>query len=129
TGAARSMVAPLALLGIAGVNVFFMSFATDLYNTVSPDEGWGRARPWRPLLHAQLGYVYIVDPIFDYSHLLTHGLTLHSGAWALGYQGWHAPEQQHARGRASVGYGFWGASSGRAALDGSFAEVELALGG
>jgi hypothetical protein len=129
TGAARATVAPLALLSVISVNLVVISFATDLYNTLAPDEGWGRPRLWSPMLRAKLGYVYVVDPIFDYSHLLTHALMLREGPWAFGYQGWHAPNQGHARARAGISYGIWGSHSGRSSTDGSYLDVEVAVGG
>jgi hypothetical protein len=76
TGAARNLVGPVALLGIAGVGTFGLSLLSSLYATWVPRSGFGDVNPRQALLESALGYTYVDDPQFAFHHFLTTRLDL-----------------------------------------------------
>lgn len=128
TGAASATVAPLALLAIGGVGLFGMSLLADIYYVVSPRQGFGTPQRRLPRLESFVGYQYVDERQFEYEHLMQHGVSFRHERWSAEYRGWHAPTGRHARHRASAGYRPWGVEQSRTAADGSFLELQLAVG-
>jgi hypothetical protein len=83
TGAARDLVGPTALLGVAGVGTFGASFLANVYATWAPPEGLGEPLASLPLLETSLGYQYVYDPQFNYRHFVTAELSGRLEAWHL----------------------------------------------
>jgi hypothetical protein len=81
TGAARDLVGPSALLGVAGAGTFAVSFLANVYATWAPRDGFGTAASQLPLVDASVGYLYVYDPQFDYRHFATLALSAFLGRW------------------------------------------------
>jgi hypothetical protein len=83
TGAARDVVGPTALLGVAGVGTFGTSFVANLYATWAPRDGVGDPLVRLPALETSLGYLYVYDPQFPQRHFVTAQVSGRLGPWHL----------------------------------------------
>ncbi|MEZ4431927.1 MAG: hypothetical protein R3F65_05895 [bacterium] len=72
TGASRHLIGVSSAVALGGVGVFFTPMLADLYGAATG----GRDAPPPPLvpLTARLGYAWIHDPQFAYTHFTTAGL-------------------------------------------------------
>lgn len=123
TGAARSLAGLFIVTGMGGASLFCLSFAADLYRVASPNDGFGipRRTPW---FESQVGYVYVNDPVFDYSHFSKSGFRVQPGVVGLAFEAMHAPLQGNSRVYIEPSFRVWQPSpsaAGRA--DGSFVDV------
>jgi hypothetical protein len=109
TGAARNLVGPTALVAVAGVTTFGLSFLANLYATWAPREGFGEPRHRLPLLESALGYTYVYDPQFAFRHFLTTRLDARVQAWHLWLGTAHAPDQDNQRIELGAGFRAWDA--------------------
>jgi hypothetical protein len=126
TGAARDVVGPSALLAVAGVGGFGLSFTANLYATWAPPSGFGDARRQLPLLESRFGYLYVYDPQFDYRHFAATQVDGRLGPWHAGVRTFHAPLQDNQRYELTFGYRLLGpAARARLAADGSYLEPAL----
>jgi hypothetical protein len=125
TGAARDLVGPTALVGVAGVGTFAVSFLANVYATWAPADGLGAPPKVLPLLESSIGYLYVYDPQFDYRHFLAVELTGRFQAWRVSAGA--ATGQQNRRLEAVVGYRLLGprGHGAEAASDGSYLEPRL----
>jgi hypothetical protein len=110
TGAARNLVGPTALVAVAGVSTFGLSFLANLYATWAPREGFGEPRRSLSLLESALGYTYVYDPQFAFRHFLTTRLDARVDAWHLSLGTAHAPEQDNQRYELGAGFRLWDAT-------------------
>lgn len=110
TGAARNVVGPTALLAVAGVTTFGLSFLANLYATWAPPEGFGEPRRQLSLLESALGYTYVYDPQFAFRHFVTTRLDARLGAWHLALGTAHAPARDNQRVELAAGYRLWDAT-------------------
>lgn len=110
TGAARDVVGPTALLAVAGVTTFGLSFLANLYATWAPSEGLGAPRTRLPVLESALGYTYVYDPQFAFRHFVTTRLDARLDAWHLAVGTAHAPDQDNQRLELAAGYRLWDAT-------------------
>jgi hypothetical protein len=129
TGAARDIVGPTALLAVAGVGTFAVSFLASVYATVAPPDGLGDPLRRQPLIDSSAGYLYVYDPQFAYRHFVT----VRASAFV---QDWHvladvAAALDHENQRYSLGVGYRllgsGGSGSEPASDGSYLEPRLAF--
>lgn len=127
TGAARAFVAPLAALGMFGVGAFGVSFLADVYNVAAPPEGWGRSPNRVSLVEASVGYTYLHQQQFRFSHLLRYSLQARGGRVLVGAAGSLAPRDAHDHTLLEAGYRFWGATPSHEQHDGSFLEARAGL--
>ncbi len=109
TGAARNLVGPTALVAVAGVTTFGLSFLANLYATWAPREGFGEPRRRLPLLESALGYTYVYDPQFAFRHFVTTRLDARLDAWHLSLGTAHAPDQDNQRYELAAGFRLWDA--------------------
>ncbi|NMO21018.1 hypothetical protein HPC49_32010 [Pyxidicoccus fallax] len=73
TGASRRTIAPLYAVTLAGVSTFGISALANLYAVTSPAFDPGMPPLTLPPLELELGYQYVNDPAFDYSHFVSLG--------------------------------------------------------
>jgi hypothetical protein len=128
TGAARDVVGPTALLAVAGVGTFSLSFFANLYAAWAPADGLGEALQRLPLLESSAGYLYVYDPQFEYRHFVTAQLSGRVDAWHLSVGTAVAPGQGNGRLELGAGYrllGPRGAGSEPAPRGGSYLEPRL----
>jgi hypothetical protein len=127
TGAARDVVGPTALVAVGGVGTFGLSLLSNLYATWAPPEGFGVAQGRVPLLETRVGYLYVHDPVFDFSHFLTTRLDGRVGPWHVALGTAHAPEQDNQRFELGAGYRWFGNGGAvpSSASDGSYLEGVL----
>jgi hypothetical protein len=129
TGAARDVVGPAALLAVAGVGTFAVSFLANVYATLAPPDGLGEPLRRQPLIDSSAGYLYVYDPQFAYRHFAT--------ARASAFlQGWHvladvaaALDHDNQRFQLGVGYRLLGAggAGSEPGSDGSYLEPRVAF--
>lgn len=110
TGAARNLVGPTALVAVAGVTTFGLSFLANLYATWAPREGFGAPRQRLSLLDSALGYTYVYDPQFAFRHFVTTRLDARLNAWHLSLATAHAPDQDNQRLELGAGFRVWDAT-------------------
>jgi hypothetical protein len=127
TGASRYLVGPTAIVGITGVGMFGVSWLADVTGTALPEDARSRALPAAPLLESRLGAAYVYDPQFRYRSFVIQSLDLRWRALRLAPSAWFAQDDDNARYRLAAGYRFFGPRPDRAARDGSFLDLELAL--
>jgi hypothetical protein len=129
TGAARDVVGPTALLAVAGVGTFAVSFLANVYATLAPPDGLGDPLRQQPLIDSSAGYLYVYDPQFAYRHFVT----VRASAFV---RGWHALADvaaalDHENQRLSFGAGYRllgaGGSGSEPASDGSYLEPRVAF--
>jgi hypothetical protein len=127
TGAARDVVGPTALLAVAGVGTFSVSFLANLYAAWAPAEGLGEALQRLPLLESSAGYLYVYDPQFEYRHFLTAQLSGRVDAWHLSAGTAVAPGQGNGRLELAAGYRLLGprGAGAEAVRGGSYLEPRL----
>lgn len=128
TGASRYTVAPFALLTIAGAGLFITSWLADVQGTATrPDE---RGKPPRiaAAFESELGHRYVYDPQFRYRHFIVQSLDARLGRLRLSPSAWSALDDQNARWRLGVAYRLRGPAPDRPARDGSFVDLEAAVG-
>jgi hypothetical protein len=125
TGAARDVVGPTALIGVAGVGSFAVSLLAGAYATWAPPDGLGDPLEVLPLLESSIGYLYVYDPQFDYRHFLNVELSGRLAAWHLAAG--VATGRDNDRGWVSAGYRLLGprGRGARATSDGSYLEPRL----
>jgi hypothetical protein len=125
TGAARDLVGPTALVGVAGVGTFAVSFLASVYATWAPADGLGEPLRILPLIESSLGYFYVYDPQFEYRHFLTVGLSARLDAWHLSAGG--ATGQDNDRLELGAGYRLLGPRGygAQPASGGSYLEPRL----
>ncbi len=123
TGAARAFVAPLAALSVFGVGAFGVSFLADVYNVAAPPDGWGRSPTRVSLVEGSVGYTYLHQQQFRFSHLLRYSLLARGGRVLVGAAGALSPRAAHDHTLLESGYRFWGATPDREQRDGSFLEA------
>jgi hypothetical protein len=128
TGASRYFVGPAAAGAILGVGLFGVSFAADLYGTLSSDGGAAALVPRvEASFESELGYRYVSDPRFEYDHFAVQRVSWRHGAFRLTPSGWFAANGTHARYRLESAYRFLGPAPGR---PGALSDhLELVLGG
>jgi hypothetical protein len=134
TGAARNLVGPSALLGVAGAGGFAVSFLANLYATWAPRDGFGAAATELPLLDASLGYLYVYDPQFAYRHFGALDVSARLGPWHLLASAALAANGDSQRLELGAGYRVLGprgpeldASGARSARDGSYLEPRVGV--
>ncbi len=129
TGASRYVVAPLALLTIAGAGLFTVSWLADIYGTAAGPEGTGIPLLLAPRLETELGYRYVYDPQFAYRNFAVYGFDLRYEALALEPSAWIGLDDGNARYRLLGGYRVFGARPAPAApaRDGSRLDVQAAV--
>jgi len=126
TGAARDVVGPTALVGVAGAGTLGLSFLSSLYATWTPNDGFGEARRQLPLLDARLGYLHVYDPQFDYRHFATVRVDGRLGAWHLAAGTANAPGRDNQLYELAAGYRLLGPVAGQeVATEGSYLEPTL----
>jgi hypothetical protein len=125
TGAARDLVGPTALLGVAGVGGFAVSFLANVYATWAPVDGLGTPLEVLPLLESSIGYRYVYDPQFDYRHFLAVELAGRLQAWHVSAGATVGQDNQRVEGAA--GYRLLGprGHGAKPASDGSYLEPRL----
>jgi hypothetical protein len=125
TGAARDLVGPTALVGIAGIGGFAVSFLANVYATWAPADGLGEPLRMLPLIESSLGYLYVYDPQFEYRHFLSVGLSARLDAWHV--FGGGARGQDNGRLELGAGYRLLGprGHGSEPASGGSFLEPRL----
>lgn len=129
TGAARDVVGPTALLAVAGVGTFGVSFLANVYATLAPPDGLGEPLRQQPLIESSAGYLHVYDPQFAYRHFAT----VRASAFV---QRWHALADvalalDHENQRFLVGAGYRvlgaGGAGSEPASDGSYLEPRVAF--
>ncbi len=127
TGAARDFAGPGAALSIAGVGLFSVSWAADLYSVLAPEGGLGRDPGWTSNLEAELGYRYIYDPNFEYRNFVVNALTGRIGPLRLSPSLWSSPDTANERFRTELAYRLSGPEPERKSASGTFFDVEIAF--
>jgi len=129
TGASRYVVAPLALLTIAGAGLFTVSWLADIYGTAAGPEGTGIPLLLAPRLETELGYRYVYDPQFSYRNFAVYGFDLRYQALALEPSAFIGLDDGNARYRLLGGYRLFGARPAPAApaRDGSRLDLQAAV--
>jgi hypothetical protein len=127
TGAARNVVGPTALLAVAGVTTFGVSFLANLYAAWAPADGFGDPLVRLPLLETDLGYLYVHDPQFDYGHFITTELSGRVAEWHLTAASAQALDEDNDRIAFSAGYRALGPRGygAEAARGGSYLEPRI----
>jgi hypothetical protein len=125
TGASRRFVGLLAGGVIGGFGLFAISGVADLYGA-SGLRG-GDPVTLAPALESRVGLVYAHDPLFRYRFFLDQGVQGRLGRWKVGATALHALDDANGQVRFSGGVRGWGPGPERAARDGSFLDLDLAL--
>jgi hypothetical protein len=123
TGASKRIVAPVAVITLAGLGLAAGTWLADVYGVLSPSLGVGV--PVRQLfpLEVELGLRYVADAVLDRGAFTVLGLS-----WAFG-RGRLAPRVMAAVGEDELlvelpaAYRFYGPRTDRPALDGTFLEL------
>jgi hypothetical protein len=127
TGASRRVVAPLALVAVAGGALFVTSALADLYGVVAPEGDRGSPLRIAPAVETQLGARYVYDPTFAYRAFLVEAFDLRWGRIRASPSAWYALDDTNRRLRLELAYRTTGPMPGAIARDGSFVEIEGAL--
>lgn len=126
TGANRYLVAPAAVVTIAGVGLFALSWLGDIYGVSADRAGSGSPLRTAPVVETELGYRYIYDPQFAYRSFAFERVTWRRGPYRVAPEGWFALDDKNVRLRLEAAYRFSGPAPGRKSSDGSFVDVEVA---
>ncbi len=129
TGAARDLVGPTALVAVAGVGTFAVSFLANVYATLAPPEGLGEPLGQLPLIDASAGYLYVYDPQFAYRHFATSRTSAFLAEWHVLADVAVALDHDNQRLQLGAGYRLLGAGGPGAspAGDGSYLEPRAAV--
>lgn len=128
TGNSRNLAALGESAMVLGAVLVVGSFGADVYGVATTDQ---RAlRPERrvtPRFESELGYRYVADPRFAYTHFLVERLVLRAGPVRVEPSAWFDGGQRNVRYRLEGAYRFIGASPSAA---GEFDEhLELVVAG
>ena len=128
TGASRYLVAPLAVLTIAGVGVFAVSWFADIYGVAAGPDGTGAPLLLAPRLETELGFRYVYDPQFAYNSFFVSGFNLRFHDFRVEPSAWTALDDANARYRVLAAWGIFGPRPAPAprARDGSRLELQAA---
>jgi hypothetical protein len=127
TGAARDFAGPGAALSVAGVGLFSVSWAADLYSVLAPEGGLGRDPGWTSNFEAELGYRYVYDPSFEYRNFVVNALTGRVGPLRLSPSLWSSPDNANERFRTELAYRVSGPEPGTMKPSGTFFDAEVAF--
>lgn len=128
TGASRYVVGPAAAVSALGVGLFGVSFAADLYGTLSAESGAAALVPTSvAMLETELGYRYVSDPRFEYRHLAVERLSLRSGHFRLSPSAWFDSRGLTGRYRLEAAYRLFGPLPGEP-IRGAGAELDVVVG-
>lgn len=124
TGASRHFIGTSSAVALSGVGVFFTPMLADLYGAATG----GRDAPPAPLvpLTARLGYAWIHDPQFAYSHFTTLGLDARFDSITLATSAWIALDDDNQRLRQRLDWRLIGENRGRLA-DASALDLQTAV--
>lgn len=125
TGAARSVVGPLAAMSVLGAGLFGASFLLDVYHVSVPQRWRGRALE-SPAFESRLGVVWVHHPQFAFQHLLAHGVEFRPADWRVEVQGEHDVDHAYSSWLIEAGYRLWRAPTA-ARRDGSTLELASEL--
>ncbi len=129
TGASRITAAPFILSAAGGVTLFASSLLLDGYAALGPEMGWGTGAPLVPLWTAELGYIWLNNPVLSLEHLAEERLEMFLNRTRLALALRQAPSAPYVDYRAEVGYRPWGqAAVDPDVRDGSFWELWSAGG-
>jgi len=116
TGASRRIIGPASAVAISGVGLLLGPVLPDVYGALT---GGRDARAPAPVpLTARLGYAWIHDPQFAYSHFATVGYDLRLDAFALEGSAWIAADDDNQRLQQTFDWRIWGEAARRGAHDG-----------
>jgi len=101
SGAADEMMPGVVLL-MPGGGLFVLSWLADVYGTAGGARIGGRPVRAAPRVEAELGYAYVHDPQFAFSHLATVGGDARLDRFRLGGDGLFGEGMWRARGEAAA---------------------------
>ena len=124
TGAARHWVGPSAALSVAGMGLFGISFAADLYSVLAPRGGFGQHDGRQARFESEVGYRYVYDPQFPHRHFTVAGFDARWASWRLSPSLWSAPGGSNQRWVVPVAFRLLGATPEERSGDGSYLDLE-----
>lgn len=134
TGASRRIITVAYATTLVGLSGFAISWLADVYgSSVGERGGFGTPRLELPPMIAELGYLYVYDPVFDYSHLAHAQIDLRWSALRLTPSTTIAVDDDNQRARLELAYRFVGPKARfeartdpalEADLDGGFLDLE-----
>ena len=129
TGASRYVTGPGAALAVLGVSLGSSAWLGDVFATLVPLELRGAPELAKPVLEAELGYRYVLQPSLTYGSVLVNRLTLRWASWHLEPSAWLAVDGSNLRLRALAGYRYFGPRPYPTpeARDGSFLDLDLGV--
>jgi hypothetical protein len=122
TGASRQHAGPLVGGVVAGVALFAISMAADLYGSVGGACAAGRSAE-ESRFEAEAGYGYVYDPQFDYRNFAVVAGQLRWEAWRVAPSAWIALDDDNQRLRLEGSHRLVGQGTGRDTGDGSWIEL------
>ena len=129
TGASRRLSLPAIPVLVGGSGLFILGWAADIYGAAGGPRIAGAPRLRLPGLETRLGYLFVHDPQFAYTHFADLGAGLRRGAWHAFGSAQLALDDDNQRVRAALAHRFSGPrAAGPPARDGSFLDVQAALG-
>ncbi|QSQ28439.1 hypothetical protein JY651_38840 [Pyxidicoccus parkwayensis] len=126
TGASRRTIAPLYAVTLAGFSVFGISALANLYAVTSPAFDPGVPASSLPPLELEMGYQYVNDPAFEYSHFISLGALARLDSVKLEATARLAPGEGNTQVRFGGAYRLIGEPEGaRNGSDGTSLDAEL----
>jgi hypothetical protein len=104
TGAARSVIGPLAAVTALGAGVFATTWLSDVYNVSVPRSSRGLARVERPAFASRVSVALWDSPQFGSHPVWRQGVSTHQGPVRISVSGEHAPSARAQQWTLGAGY-------------------------
>jgi hypothetical protein len=127
SGASRRLSLPIVPMLIGGSGLFLTGWAADIYGAAGGPRIAGPPPARLPGLEARLGYTFVTDPQFAYSHFTDMAMHVRHGAWRTGAHAQLAMDDDNQRVRGQVAYRFTGPRRHGQARDGSAFDLQGGL--
>ncbi len=125
SGASRWVSGPSIALSALGIGGFLVSWAADVYGAAGGGGLGGRPDPVVATGRIELGYGYVGDPQFAYTHFATAAVDWQLDRWRVSPRLWTAVDADNQRWRGELVRRFYGPGL-EPAGDGSYFEAGMA---
>jgi hypothetical protein len=127
SGNSRALAGPALVATILGAGLVVASFGADIYGSLATDSPSLEHVPRAPArFESELGYRYVADPRFSYSHFVVERLTLRTGPFRIEPSAWFATSSENVRYRLEGAVRAYGLTPGEPGTKDDHVDVVLA---